>query len=267
VPDDAEVEAATKAAGAEEALAGETGAGVSAAEAGPTRRSRVRPPSRRWLEREQEIYEVAAEIFHKKGYAGTTLQDIADAVGLLKGSLYYYIDSKEDLLYRITQVIHGNARAILDETRALDGTPCEKLYALVKGHVLSFGARLTFIRVFYTEYAALTGERREEIMGERRQYAGYVDELIAAGQADGSFCPDHHVRIVRNAILTMINSVYLWYRPGHDEPIEAVATAYANYTIAGLRCPPEHDHGGEGAAGASGAMGRRGQVDRQPLVR
>jgi AcrR family transcriptional regulator len=261
VADNTEAETAAHAAGATDAATEmatadeETAAAVSAGESTPTRRSRVRPPSRRWLEREQEIYEVAAEIFHKKGYAGTTLQDIADAVGLLKGSLYYYIDSKEDLLYRITRVIHRNARAILDETRAFEGTPSEKLYFLVRGHVMSFGARLTFIRVFYTEHAALTGERREEIMAERRQYAGYVDELITAGQADGSFCPDHHVRIVRNAILTMINSVYLWYRPGQDEPIEAVATAYADYAIAGLCCPPEHDHSGAGAGG--GCHGRR----------
>ena len=206
------------------------------------RRQRVRRPSARALEREQEILEVAADIFHKKGYAATTLQDIASAVGLLKGSLYYYIDSKEELLYRITRVIHENAVANLESAEAVDGGPDAHLRALVEGHVLAFGRRLTSIRVFYTEYGALTGERRREIMQTRRRYERYVYDLLDEGCAGGVFCPDIDTRMIGNAILTMVNSVYLWYRPGSDEPIERVATAYADFVLAGLQCPRRHDH-------------------------
>ncbi len=206
------------------------------------RRTRAREPTARALEKEQEIYEVAAEILHKKGYAATTLQDIATAVGLLKGSLYYYIDSKSDLLYRITRTIHDEARANLAAARAVPGPVSDRLHVLVEGHVLSFGRRLTSIRVFYTEYASLPDDRRREIMLERRGYEDYMCGLVREGIADGSFCPDIDVRIISNAILTMINTVYLWYRPGRDEPIETVAAAYADYVVAGLRCPPEHHH-------------------------
>jgi AcrR family transcriptional regulator len=207
-----------------------------------TRRIRAREPTARSLEKEQEIYDVAAEILHKKGYAATTLQEIASAVGLLKGSLYYYIDSKGDLLYRITRKIHDNARANLEAARAAPGPASARLHLLVEGHVLSFGRRLTSIRVFYTEYASLPDDRRREIMSERRGYEDYVCELLREGIADGAFCPDLDVRIISNALLTMINSVYLWYRPSRDDPIEAVAATYADYAIAGLRCPPEHHH-------------------------
>ena len=122
------------------------------------------------MQREREIYDVAAEIFHRKGYAGTSLQDIADAVGLLKGSLYYYIDSTEDLLYRITQAIHEGARANLAASRAVDGPASERMRALVEGHVLAFRERLAWIRVFYTEHTALSADRRREIVAERRDY-------------------------------------------------------------------------------------------------
>jgi AcrR family transcriptional regulator len=206
------------------------------------RRPRARQPTARALEKEQEIYDVAAEILHKKGYAATTLQDIASAVGLLKGSLYYYIDSKSDLLYRITRTIHDEARANLVAAQAVRGPVSTRLHRLVEGHVLAFGRRLTSIRVFYTEYASLPVDRRREIMSERRGYEDYVCGLVREGIADGSFCPDLDVRIISNAILTMINTVYLWYRPGRDDPIETVATAYADYVIAGLRCQPEHRH-------------------------
>jgi hypothetical protein len=139
-------------------------------------------------------------------------------------------------------VIHEEALANLAAAQAVEGPPAEKLRALVEGHVLSFGRRLRWIRVFYTEYSALGAERRRRIMAERRRYEEYVDELLRAGQADGSFCPDLDPRIVGSAILTMVNTVYLWYKPGRDAPIEVVAGAYAEFALAGLRCPAGHAH-------------------------
>jgi AcrR family transcriptional regulator len=201
-----------------------------------------RAPSARAIEREQEIYDVAAELFHVKGYAATSLQDIAQAVGILKGSLYYYIDSKEDLLYRITRTIHENARANLAAAEAVPGPAVDRLRALVESHVSAFGRHLTYIRVFYTEYGALTGDRRREIMAERRTYEQFVYALLKEASADGSICPDVDARVVGNAMLTMINSVYVWYRPERDGPITTIARAYGDYAINGLRCAPDHDH-------------------------
>src|SRR5690242_21930048 len=70
-----------------------------------TRARRSRAPRRR----QQEIVEAAARVFHEKGYESTSIQDIADAVGILKGSLYYYITSKEDLLFEIIRGVHEEA--------------------------------------------------------------------------------------------------------------------------------------------------------------
>ena len=204
-----------------------------------TRRGRVRVPSTHALEREQAIYEVAAEIFERKGYRATTLQDIADAVGLLKGSLYYYIESKEDLLYHITRVIHVAAIANMETAESAGPSSVARLRALIEGHLNAFDRRRTWIRVFYTEYGHLTGDRRLEIMGVRRRYEKYVDELLRQGQTDGSFCPDLDPRILGNAILTMVNGAFLWYHPGRDEPMERIARAYADFVLAGLSC---HDH-------------------------
>ena len=209
--------------------------------AAPIRR-RARRPSARALAREQQIYEAAAEIFQRKGYAATSLQDIATEVGLLKGSLYYYIDSKEDLLYRISQDIHEHAMANLRAARAVPGQADARLLQLVRSHVLAFGRRLAAIRVFYTEYTALGGERRREIMAQRRQYEQFVYELLQEGIDDGSFCPEIDTRIHGNAILTMVNSVFLWYRPERDPSIEKLADVYAEFAVAGLRCGPDHAH-------------------------
>ena len=98
----------------------------------PSRPVRSPPPKKR----EREIVDAAAEIFHRNGYADTSVQDVADAVGILKGSLYYYIDSKEDLLYRVLLEVHEDAGDILASIVAMTGaTPLERIAAYVRSHV------------------------------------------------------------------------------------------------------------------------------------
>src|ERR1700761_228 len=82
--------------------------------------------------RQREIIDAAAKIFHRKGYSETTVQDIADAVGILKGSLYYYIDSKEDLLFQMLLEVHEDAKVIVKETAALDLSALERLRVYVQ---------------------------------------------------------------------------------------------------------------------------------------
>jgi TetR/AcrR family transcriptional regulator, cholesterol catabolism regulator len=208
------------------------------------KRRRARPPSAHAQARELEIYTTAAEIFHRKGYAATSLQDIADAVGLLKGSLYYYIDGKEDLLYGITRHIHQQANGNLERSRALSGNALDRLDAFIRGHIISFAENLTWVRVFYTEHHSLSGERYEEIIEQRHHYEGFARGLIEEGQRHGLICPGLDPWLVSTGILTMINSVYMWYRPEHRLSMDDVADGYTRFILQGLRCPPGDEHAG-----------------------
>ncbi len=201
-----------------------------------------RKTTRKARAREEDIFRAAARIFHRKGYAATSLQDIADEVGLLKGSLYYYIDSKEDLLFGITKTIHALASANAAATRERGGTATEQLRDLIESHVASFGENLQLIRVFYTDYNALSADRRELVMGERRAYEQYSRELIEEGQRTGEFCPDLDSRVMNNAILTMVNTVYMWFTEGQEITVKQIAGEYGTFAINGLRCPADHDH-------------------------
>ena len=207
---------------------------------GPTRSAR--PPTDRARRREQEIFDAAADVFDRKGYGAATLADIGDAVGLLKGSLYYYIGSKEDLLYHITRTIHDGALANLEASEAAGPDPVEQLRVLVLGHLGAFETQSTWIRVFYTEYRHLPGERRAEIRSVRRRYEEHVEGLLRAGTSDGSFCRERDPRVMSNLILTTVNSVFLWYRPERDGSITDIAHSYTDFVVAGLRCPADHDH-------------------------
>ena len=77
------------------------------------------PSARR--RRDQEVLAAAAKVFHEHGYAEATVQDVAHRAGILKGSLYHYIDTKEDLLFRLLMEIHDGGYTILEEVSAASG--------------------------------------------------------------------------------------------------------------------------------------------------
>jgi AcrR family transcriptional regulator len=126
-----------------------------------TARNGARPSSKK---REREILDAAAEIFHRQGYADTSVQDVADAVGILKGSLYYYIDSKEDLLFRVLVEVHEDSRGIVEEVGAMDAPPLERLYAYIRRHIEYNTRHLSKIAVYYHDFGLLSEDRRKVIV-------------------------------------------------------------------------------------------------------
>jgi AcrR family transcriptional regulator len=197
---------------------------------------RSRPMTARGLQREKEILDAAAEVFAHKGYSAANVEDVASIVGMLKGSLYYYVDSKEDLLYRLTKTIHQDALDTLEETKSLDGTPEERLVALVRLHFRKLTANIAYTRVFYHEFRHLTGDRYLEIVRLRETYEHYVQDLVEEGQAAASFCRRRDAHVMMIAILTLLNSVQQWYRPSGGISVERLSNEYVEFVVSGLRC-------------------------------
>jgi TetR/AcrR family transcriptional regulator, cholesterol catabolism regulator len=198
------------------------------------RARRVGPPRRR----QQEILEAAAEVFHRKGYESTSIQDIADAVGILKGSLYYYIDSKEDLLYAILQGVHEDALRNIERTKAIEGDPLQKIRAFVTLHIAFNAENLVKMGVFFQDFRSLGEERRAVIVEERDQYDQFLRTLIQEGQEQGVVCADVDPKLAGLAILGMTNWIYHWYQPTGERTAEELAQAYADLVVAGLACDP-----------------------------
>ena len=90
-----------------------------------------KPREERW----SELIEVATDVFYAKGYDAASLQDIADRLGMLKGSLYYYIQSKEDLLYDVIKTVHEEGLANIESLAAGDGDAVERLRHVIIGHI------------------------------------------------------------------------------------------------------------------------------------
>jgi TetR/AcrR family transcriptional regulator, cholesterol catabolism regulator len=191
----------------------------------------VDPPKRR----DRQILEAAAQIFHERGYADTSVQDVANAVGLLKGSLYYYIESKEDLLFRVLQDVHAQAKQILDVVPEMDAPPLERLAAYVRGHVEFNLRNIEKVAVYYHDFSQLSRERREEIVATRKRYEEFVIALIEDAQEAGEVDPDLDAHVATYSVLGMLNWVYTWYRPGGKVSISDFADLVAEIVVGGLR--------------------------------
>src|SRR4029078_13080691 len=131
--------------------------------------------------RKRELTREAARLFAEKGYHGTSIGDLAGAMGVQKGSLYAHIDSKADLLW---EVAHDGAvafHAALDEVPE-NLPPTEKIRLALRAHLRVISEQLEIATVFIREWRYLKGERREEFLAERRRYEDRFRALFREGR-------------------------------------------------------------------------------------
>ena len=185
-------------------------------------------------ERERQILDAATRVFQERGYDAATIQMIADEVGILKGSLYYYIDTKEDLLYKIIHEVHrGLFEAMEEATR--EGDALERIEAFIEGHVRFIAENLPAIWVFLHDFRALDADRREEIVAARDAYNGRLRDLLAEGQAAGAIRADLDLDLAVLGTFGMINWMYEWYRPGGRKGPDEIGRAFASLAFEGIR--------------------------------
>lgn len=182
-------------------------------------------------ERWNEILEVSARMFAERGYAATSLQQIADGLDLLKGSLYYYINSKEDLLYEVIRGVYQEGIANFQRLSKGEGTAMERLRAAIESHIKHLAAHMTATTVYLHEFNQMTEARQNELSS--LDYLGWIRGLIKEGHEDHSIRADLDTRLVSMAILGAANWVYRWYRQGQNSPDE-IARQFADIFTAGL---------------------------------
>jgi AcrR family transcriptional regulator len=202
-------------------------------------KKKTREPRGTTRKRREEVLDSAARVFHKKGYDATTIQDIADELGILKGSVYYYITSKEDVLFELLEDVHKAAlKAVLDATER-EGDPLQRMRAFV-GTLSQFNAENRVrMGILLHDFRSLSNRRRREIVRERDRYDQILRELIQEGQQQDLICPDIDPKIAALAIMGMINSIYQWYRPNGGRRPGHIGSVYADLVVSALACTPE----------------------------
>jgi len=187
--------------------------------------------------RRDQILRTATRIFCEKTYHGTTLQDIADAVGMLKGSLYYYISSKEELLADIIlDAVHTlNEDLVRVENANLD--PVERLRRIVREHI-KFNAKYRESgTLFLTERNVISSLAMTELMEIFDRRDKLVVRTLSEAIEMGTYRPVD-IRTAALAIVGMCNSVLWWYQPSGRLSYDEIADTFFELINQGLSVKP-----------------------------
>ena len=185
--------------------------------------------------RRAEVVRAAARLFSERGYHGTSMRHLGDALGLLRGSLYAHIGSKEDLLFEVTD--EGAERFLQRgrEAHELHATAEDRLTALLVGHAEVAIGHIEAATVFLNEWRYLEPERRALIKAKRDRYEAIARAIRADGIAGGEFRSDLDVAMTARLVLSAGNWIYTWYRPRGELSAAEVGRSFAHTLVRGLR--------------------------------
>lgn len=194
----------------------------------------VQTPERTRSARRDELVDAAARLFSERGYHGTSMRDLGDALGLLRGSLYAHIGSKEELLYDV--VDHG-AERFLERGRAaaeMNAPAPERLRAFLVAHIETAIEHLDAGTVFLNEWRYLSDDLQADVKEKRRRYEGFARRIVEDGIAEKTFRADLDVALAATLVLSAGNWIYAWYRPGGELSPTAIGERYADLLVRGL---------------------------------
>ena len=182
--------------------------------------------------RRTELRREAARLFAERGYHGTSIGDLAEALGVQKATLYAHIESKQDLLYETMRegadAFHGALDAIPEQLPAVD-----KIQLALRGHLRVVAEQLDVATVFVQEWRYLEGERRDEIVDERRRYEERIRALFREGRELGELRTDLDDGTAALLMLSAANWAYTWLQPGRDT--DELADRFFALLIDGMR--------------------------------
>ena len=185
----------------------------------------------------EEIIAAAAKVFQTKGYHAATVQDIADAVGILKGSLYHHVKSKEDLLYLIVKEPIARMYERMTEIAASDLPAAEKLRRAILAHLEAFDQHYPHLFVYLHEREEMKRRFREQFKLSPKQYERCWQQILREGVKSGEFRPDLDVQVVSYGLLGMLNWLYKWYDPRGRLGVREVADQLSTLALTGLAAP------------------------------
>ncbi|WP_285731884.1 TetR/AcrR family transcriptional regulator [Nocardiopsis sp. ATB16-24] len=165
--------------------------------------------------RDADVMEAAIAVMSERGYAATSIQEVADRVGVLKGSLYHYFSSKEELLFRIVESSHEETTEIASEVSRLGLEPLEELMEYLRRSTTWYLENIERAHILFTERRHLTGECLATANGWRRAFETHVQSLVTVAQDNGDIRADLDVRLIARFLIGMVNNVRFWpSRPG-----------------------------------------------------
>ena len=187
-------------------------------------------------DRRIDILKSAAAAFRRRGYHGASVDEIASALEMTKGNLYYYFRNKEEILYACHEYSLDVLLALLDDVRAEASTPDHKLRRLILAfvHLLLDELQATALTI---DLQALSPPLLRKIIARRDEFDRGLREIIQQGMDAGTFAPGNP-KMVAFAVMGAVNWITKWYDPAGPMTSNAIGQAFADYLVGGLTRMP-----------------------------
>jgi TetR/AcrR family transcriptional regulator, cholesterol catabolism regulator len=191
--------------------------------------SKVKPETRL-----EEVLQSAANIFFAKGFHATSIEDVARDVGMLKGSLYYYIKSKDDLLFQLLLAGIEDGDAYIAKQIDPHGDPIEQLERAIRAQIDYIIQNRVPFGLFLHEFDSLSGKRQHKLISVMSRYNSRFVDLVRRAQEQGELMEGEPWLVV-NGILGMCNWLYRWYDTDHNSDPEQVKQVFLRMILHGIR--------------------------------
>jgi AcrR family transcriptional regulator len=180
------------------------------------------------------VFEVAAEVFHRKGYDNTSMSDIASAAGLTKAGLYHHISSKESLLYTVLDYGLDLTQSYVLEPLEHVSDPLERLKTMIDLHLrLVLQERNLEVTGLLHECKTLSSSDRAKINRRKKEYVRIATNLIAEVTKKYNV-KDLNPKLAAYALLGMLNWTYQWYKPSGSNTREEIVETFHRIFLQGI---------------------------------
>jgi AcrR family transcriptional regulator len=182
-----------------------------------------------------EILDAAEQMFCEVGYEATTIEEIASRVGLLKGSLYYYIQNKADVFYHISaRSLTRHLRALQDDPGVCEGETIPRLLHFIDQYMYQLDTSYKGIPILARDVTFLDADQKASLTAIRQQIHLMLKEILAQGVREGSFDSTLDTSVATNSILSLMNNTRGWYRPTGRRSSREIQQWYKKFILKGL---------------------------------
>ncbi len=182
----------------------------------------------------EELISAAVRLFRERGYHATSMQHLAEAVSVQRGSLYHYIAAKEDILWEIMDRGMTTLREGVEPVARGDGPASARLRQAITTHLATAARMRDELTILHVELKSLSPRRRKQMVAMRDDYEGIFRTLVRQGKAAGEF-RDMDEKAAVFAILGACNWFTQWFNPAGDAGYAAFADIFAALFLDGLR--------------------------------
>lgn len=181
----------------------------------------------------ESLLRIAVEVFNERGYDGTSMEDLAQTLGITKSAIYHHVRSKNELLELALGHALDGLFAAADQATAAQGRAVDRLEQVVRASIDVLVDRLPFVTLLLRVRGNTEVERAA--LARRRAFDRIVAGLAEAAVADGDLRPDVDPAVIARLIFGMVNSLTEWYRPQGGVSAARLADTVVAVAFDGLR--------------------------------